>query len=55
MKILNDPTGNKIRDYPACSAVPQPTAAPHKTSWPRVQTINEIYIHTKGIVEFVAL
>ena len=25
MKISSDPTGNRNRDLPACSAVPQPT------------------------------
>jgi hypothetical protein len=28
MKIPNDTTGNRTRDLPACSAVPQPTAPP---------------------------
>jgi len=26
MKNSNDTTGNRIRDLPACSAVPQPSA-----------------------------
>jgi len=41
-KIPNDPTGNRIRDLPVCSAVPQPSAPPRRTLWPRVETINEI-------------
>jgi hypothetical protein len=28
MKNSNDTTGNRTRDLPACSAVPQPTAPP---------------------------
>jgi len=28
MKISNDIIGNRTRDLPACSAVPQPTASP---------------------------
>ena len=28
MKNSNDTTGNRTRDLPACSSVPQPTAAP---------------------------
>jgi hypothetical protein len=29
MKTPNDLIGNRTRDLPACSAVPQPTAPPH--------------------------
>ena len=28
IKNLNDPIGNRTRDLPACSVVPQPTAPP---------------------------
>jgi len=28
MKNSNDTTGNRIRDHPICSAMPQPTAPP---------------------------
>jgi len=28
MKIFNDPIGKRVRDLPACSAVPQTTAIP---------------------------
>jgi len=28
MKIFNDTIGNRTRDLPVCSAVPQPTAPP---------------------------
>jgi hypothetical protein len=28
MKVFNDTIGNRTRDLPACSAVPQPTAPP---------------------------
>jgi hypothetical protein len=47
MIIPNDPTGNRIRDLPACSAVPLPSAPPRRTAWPRVQTINKICTHEK--------
>jgi hypothetical protein len=47
MKIHNDPTGNRIRDFPACGAVPQSITAPHRTIWPRVHTINKICTHAK--------
>jgi hypothetical protein len=30
MKNSNDTIGNRTRDFPACSAVPQPTASPRK-------------------------
>jgi len=29
MKKSNDTIGNRTRDLPACSEVPQPTAPPH--------------------------
>jgi hypothetical protein len=32
MKKSNDTIGNRIRDLPACSAVPQPTALPRVPS-----------------------
>jgi hypothetical protein len=47
IKIPNDPTGNRIRDLLACSAVPQPSGPTRKTIWPSVQTINEIFTHEK--------
>jgi hypothetical protein len=31
MKISSDAIGNRRRDLPACSAVPQPTALPRPT------------------------
>ena len=42
MKNPNDPIGNRTRDLPACSAVPQPAAPNHKgrrlyISWLSVQ------------------
>jgi len=32
MKNFNDTIGNRTRDLPACSAVPQPTAPPRTPS-----------------------
>jgi len=32
LKNSNDPIGNRARDLPACSAVPQPTASPRNPS-----------------------
>ena len=58
MKNSNDTIGNRTRDLPACSAVPQPNAPPRD----RVFIINEYYnyiikaqyncyISNKGLVE----
>jgi hypothetical protein len=41
MKNSNDTIGNRTRDHPPCSAVPQPTAPPHASN------INFIYIKIK--------
>jgi len=47
MKNHNDPTGNCIRDLPACSAVPQPTASP-RTPPPGLTLQNyALYKHSK--------
>ena len=47
MKNYNDTTGNRIRDLPACSAVPQPTAPPRapntKRSLLKLQVLTAIY------------
>jgi hypothetical protein len=32
MKNSNDTIGNRTRDFPACSAVPQPTALPRASN-----------------------
>ena len=39
MKNFNDTIGNRTRDFPACSAVPQPTAPPRAS----VTMINNCY------------
>jgi len=36
MKNSSDTIGNRTRDLPACSAVPQPNAAPRNRKSPRV-------------------
>ena len=38
MKKSNDIIGNRTRDLPVCSAVPQPTAPPRPPSIPLVET-----------------
>ena len=40
MKNSNDNTGNRSRDLPTCSAVPQPTAPPRTPSDNTVQTLS---------------
>jgi hypothetical protein len=47
MKNPYNLTGNRIRDLPACSAVPQPNAPPQRPILPKVQTINKICTHEK--------
>jgi hypothetical protein len=47
MKNHYNPIGNRIRDFPACSAGPQPTAPPHRPIWQKVQTIDEIFTNEK--------
>jgi hypothetical protein len=37
MKNSNDTIGNRTRDLPTCSAVPQPTAPPHSPSMHYIQ------------------
>jgi len=44
MKNSNDIIGNRIRDLPACSAVPQPTALPRAPNY----TDHENTDHSKG-------
>jgi len=39
MKNSNDTIGNRIRDLPTCSAVPQPTALPRAPSFERVEEL----------------
>jgi len=33
MKNSNDTIGNRTRDLPTCTAVPQPTSLPHAPTW----------------------
>jgi len=42
MKISNDTIGNRARDLPTCSAVPQPTAPPRSPETCRVLFQNKI-------------
>ena len=41
MKNSNDTIGNRTRDLPACSAVPQPTAPPRA---PKIYTVISKYL-----------
>jgi len=43
MKNSNDPIGNRTRDLPTCSAVPQPTAPPH---------VPCVYIYIFSVLDF---
>jgi hypothetical protein len=48
MKNSNNTIGNRTRDLPACSAVPQPTApplAPNVSSWYRISKTHRYSIH----------
>ena len=36
MKNSNDTIGNRTRDLPTCSAVPQPTAPPRTVTWRKI-------------------
>jgi hypothetical protein len=45
MKNSNDTTGNRTRDLPACSAVPQPTAPPRA---PKLRCM-EIYKQSRNM------
>jgi len=47
MKNSNDTTGNRNRDLPACSAVPQPTALPRFPSIYYVLSINS-FLHVSA-------
>jgi hypothetical protein len=44
MKKSNDTIGNRTRDLPACSAVPQPTASP-RAVWKNHQNNHERMLH----------
>jgi hypothetical protein len=49
MKISSDTIGNRTRDLPACSTVPQPTAPPRAPK--EISAIHEhIYYHIFGLV-----
>jgi len=45
-KESNDTIGNRIRDLPTCSAVPQPTALPRDPAAPRTIAISQVYFST---------
>jgi hypothetical protein len=48
MKNSNDTIGNRTRDLPACSAVPQPTATPRASifysTWEKLQQIKSPFM-----------
>ena len=50
MKKPNDRIGNRTRDLPACSAVPQPTAPPmyREIIYVYCKTIRNTYTYTVG-------
>ena len=45
MKNSNDTMGNRTRDLPACSAVPQPTAPPRAPTFTDMTVLNLCYTH----------
>jgi hypothetical protein len=47
MKNLKDPIGNRNRDLPTCSAVPQPTALPPTPSVRYYRQINVLYLFSE--------
>jgi len=54
MKKSNDTIGNRTRDLPTCSAVPQPTALPRAPKTfvePYIMVLIEHLVHTCQIVE----
>ena len=54
MKNCNDTIGNRTRDLPACSAVPQPTAPPRAPT-PTVRRRNETQTVTQFEIFITAL
>ena len=44
MKNSNDTIGNRTRDLPTCSAVPQPTALPRALTVDTVATVINVYM-----------
>jgi hypothetical protein len=51
MKKSNDTIGNRTRDLPACSAVPQPTAPPANSAYAVCQMHNmlSLFITDQGV------
>jgi hypothetical protein len=55
MKNCNDTIGNRTRDLPACSAVPQPTAPPRTPFTESYETEKNIMCGQKADIFNVAL
>jgi len=51
IKNSNDTIGNRTRDLPACSAVPQPTAPPRAHTYTYTHTHTHTHMHTDGRTE----
>jgi hypothetical protein len=51
IKKSNDLFGNRSRDLPACSIVPQSTTLPRAPRLRRVQGTNRVYGGNAGIIE----
>jgi hypothetical protein len=45
MKNSNDTPGNRTRELPTCSAVPQPTLPPRAPRFTRGQLISELFLY----------
>jgi hypothetical protein len=58
MKNSNDTIGNRTRDLPACSAVPEPTAPPraqvHGINSVKIQYTNVILIEICTLLRYYA-
>ena len=53
MKNFNETIGNRTRDLPACSAVPQPTAPPRATDF--LMTLTKFSLHKAVEIINIAL
>ena len=54
MKNCNDTNGNRARDLPACSAVPQPTAPPRAPLFEEREANSKSGSHNQGHTNPVA-
>jgi hypothetical protein len=53
MKKSNDTIGNRTRDLPACSAVPQPTEPPHAPLFSIVLQILKLFFYKVNVYIYI--